>query len=74
LESEFSGNLVEVCPTGVFTDKPFSAHYARKWDLQSAPSICSGCSVGCNITPGERYGSLRRVVNRYHNDINGYFL
>ena len=39
LENEFSGNLVEVCPTGVFTDKPFSAKYTRKWDLQSAPSI-----------------------------------
>ncbi|MCB1666504.1 MAG: NADH-quinone oxidoreductase subunit NuoG [Pseudomonadales bacterium] len=74
LESEFSGNLVEVCPTGVFTDKTFSAHYSRKWDLQTAPSICTGCGAGCNTTPGERYGSLRRVVNRYHHDLNGYFL
>src|SRR5690606_15537051 len=74
LENEFSGNLVEVCPTGVFTDKTFSAHYTRKWDLQTAPSICSGCGVGCNITPGEREGSIRRVVNRYHPDLNGYFL
>ena len=74
LESEFAGNLVEVCPTGVFTDKPFSATYTRKWDLQSAPSICPGCAVGCNTLPGERYGSLKRVHNRYHPDINGYFL
>lgn len=74
LENEFSGNLVEVCPTGVFTDKTFSAHYTRKWDLQTAPSICTGCGVGCNTTPGERYGTLRRVVNRYHHDINGYFI
>ena len=74
LESEFSGNLVEVCPTGVFTDATFSAHYSRKWDLQTAPSICVGCSVGCNTTPGERYGELRRIVNRYHGDVNGYFL
>ncbi len=74
LENEFSGNLVEVCPTGVFTDKTFSAHYTRKWDLQTAPSVCSGCGVGCNTTPGERYGTLRRVVNRYHHDLNGYFL
>ncbi len=74
LESEFSGNLVEVCPTGVFTDKVFSANYTRKWDLQTAPSICAGCGVGCNITPGERYGELRRVVNRYHNELNGYFI
>jgi len=74
LESEFSGNLVEVCPTGVFTDKTFSAHYTRKWDLQTAPSICTGCGAGCNTNPGERYGSLRRIVNRYHHDLNSYFL
>ena len=74
LESEFSGNLVEVCPTGVFTDKTFSAHYARKWDLQSAPSICVHCGLGCNIAPGERYGELRRIINRYNSQVNGYFL
>src|SRR3989338_9988134 len=74
LENEFSGNLVEVCPTGVFTDKTFSEHYTRKWDLQTAPSICTGCGAGCNTTPGERYGTLRRIVNRYHHDLNGYFL
>lgn len=74
LENEFSGNLAEVCPTGVFTDKTFSEHYTRKWDLQTAPSICTGCGAGCNITPGERYDTVRRVVNRYHHDLNGYFL
>ncbi|MBL4827913.1 MAG: NADH-quinone oxidoreductase subunit NuoG [Spongiibacteraceae bacterium] len=74
LESEFAGNLAEVCPTGVFTDKPFSENYSRKWDLQSAPSVCTHCGVGCNTTPGERYGKIRRVVNRFHSEINGYFL
>jgi NADH-quinone oxidoreductase subunit G len=74
LESEFSGNLVEVCPTGVFTDKTFSAHYARKWDLQTSPSVCIHCGLGCNIAPGERYGELRRVINRYNGEVNGYFL
>lgn len=74
LESEFAGNLVEVCPTGVFTDKPFAKHYTRKWDLQSAPSVCPGCSVGCNTIASERYGVLKRVHNRYHGEINRYFL
>jgi NADH-quinone oxidoreductase subunit G len=74
LESEFSGNLVEVCPTGVFTDKPFLKQYSRKWDLQSAPSVCTGCAVGCNTAPGERYGKLKRVHNRYNHEVNGYFL
>jgi NADH-quinone oxidoreductase subunit G len=74
LESEFSGNLVEVCPTGVFTDKTLRRHYARKWDLQSAPSVCVHCSVGCNTIPGERYGELRRILNRYNGEVNRYFL
>jgi len=74
LENEFSGNLVEICPTGVFTDKTEKQHFTRKWDLQTAPSICHGCSLGCNIIPGARSGMLRRIRNRYNYDINGYFL
>lgn len=74
LESEFSGNLVEMCPTGVFTDKTHSERYNRKWDMQFAPSICQQCSIGCNISPGERYGELRRIENRYNGTVNHYFL
>lgn len=74
LENEFSGNLVEICPTGVFTDKTLKKHYTRKWDLKTAPSICEHCSVGCNTIVGERYGSVRRVLSRYNSEVNGYFL
>jgi NADH-quinone oxidoreductase subunit G len=74
LESEFSGNLTEVCPTGVFTDKTHADHYTRKWDMQFAPSVCQLCSVGCNTSPGERYGEIRRVENRYNGSVNHYFL
>lgn len=74
LESEFSGNLAEVCPTGVFTDKTLGSHYTRKWDQQSAPSLCVHCGAGCNTLPAERYGLLRRIVNRYNGEVNGYFL
>jgi NADH-quinone oxidoreductase subunit G len=74
LENEFSGNLVEICPTGVFTDKTFKKHYTRKWDLQTAPSVCVHCGLGCNTIAGERYGSLRRILNRYNGAVNGYFL
>lgn len=74
LESEFSGNLVEVCPTGVFTDKPYGKHFTRKWDLETAPSICMHCALGCNTIPGARYGLLRRVRARFNGDVNGYFL
>jgi NADH-quinone oxidoreductase subunit G len=74
LENEFSGNLVEICPTGVFTDKTFSARYARKWDMRGAPSICTHCGLGCNTTANERAGEVRRIVNRYNGSVNGYFL
>ncbi|PYT07284.1 MAG: NADH-quinone oxidoreductase subunit G [Acidobacteria bacterium] len=74
LESEFSGNLVEVCPTGVFTDRTLKRHYTRKWDLQTAPSVCVHCGLGCNTIPGERYGELRRIRTRYNGHVNGYFL
>jgi NADH-quinone oxidoreductase subunit G len=42
--------------------------------LQTAPSICMHCSLGCNTLPAERYGELRRIRNRYHHEVNGYFL
>jgi NADH-quinone oxidoreductase subunit G len=74
LESEFSGNLVEVCPTGVFIDKTLSRRYTRKWDLRSTPSVCVHCGIGCNIFAQERYGELRRILNRYHQELNGYFI
>jgi len=74
LENEFSGNLVEVCPTGVFTDKTLKKHFTRKWDLTNAPSICIHCSLGCNIIASERYDSLRRIMSRYNGEVNGYFI
>jgi NADH-quinone oxidoreductase subunit G len=74
LENEFSGNLSEVCPTGVFTDKTLKEHYTRKWDLTMAPSVCQHCSLGCNIIGGERYGELRVIMNRFNSEVNGYFI
>ncbi|MEO6188778.1 MAG: molybdopterin-dependent oxidoreductase, partial [Ginsengibacter sp.] len=55
-------------------DKTLKKHYTRKWDLTSAASICHGCSIGCNILAGERYGTIRRVLNRYNGEVNGYFI
>ena len=74
LESPFSGNLIEVCPTGVFTDKTLQKHFTRKWDLTNAPSVCTQCSVGCNTIVSERYGTVRRIMSRYNGAVNGYFI
>ncbi|MCG6205101.1 NADH-quinone oxidoreductase subunit NuoG [Rhodopseudomonas sp. HC1] len=74
LDSPFAGNLAEVCPTGVFNDKGWSQDYARKWDMRATPSVCPHCSVGCNILVDQRGGRVRRVQNRYHGALNGYFI
>ncbi|RJF77923.1 NADH-quinone oxidoreductase subunit NuoG [Rhodopseudomonas palustris] len=74
LQSPFAGNLAEVCPTGVFNDKGWSQDYARKWDMRATPSVCPHCSLGCNILVDQRGGRVRRVQNRYHGALNGYFI
>lgn len=73
LESPFSGNLVDVCPTGVYTDKP-ARFKARRWDLQRSPSVCIHCSLGCNITGNARYREVIRVEARMNDAVNGYFI
>ncbi|RII25987.1 MAG: NADH dehydrogenase (quinone) subunit G [Geobacter sp.] len=73
LESPFSGNLVDICPTGVFTDKT-ARFRARYWDYDMAPSICPHCSLGCNITPVARYRELLKVVARRNDRVNGWFI
>ena len=74
LESPFSGNLVEICPTGTLTDKTFRRHFSRVWDLEAGPSVCPHCSVGCNTLPGARHGTLRRIRNRFNAEVNRWFL
>ena len=73
LKSPFSGNLVDLCPTGVFTDK--SARFrARYWDYDLAPSVCPGCSLGCNIIPAARYRELLKIMARRNDAVNGWFI
>jgi NADH-quinone oxidoreductase subunit G len=73
LESPFSGNLVDVCPTGVFTDKTFRFK-TRYWDIEEAPSVCPHCSLGCAVIPGARYRELQRVRSGVNRQVNGFFI
>ncbi|MGE5842900.1 MAG: 2Fe-2S iron-sulfur cluster-binding protein, partial [Deltaproteobacteria bacterium] len=73
LESPFAGNLIDVCPTGVFTDK--AARYkGRRWDFERAPSLCIHCSLGCSVTASARYREVARIEGRLHPEVNGYFI
>ncbi|MDD2541586.1 MAG: 2Fe-2S iron-sulfur cluster-binding protein [Desulfuromonadaceae bacterium] len=73
LESPFSGNLVDICPTGVFTDKT-ARFRARYWDYDMAPSVCPGCSLGCSTVPMARYRELLKVTARRNDAVNGWFI
>ena len=73
LQSPFSGNLVDICPTGVFTDH--TARYrARYWDYDMAPSVCPQCSLGCAIVPAARYRELLKIIARRNDAVNGWFI
>lgn len=73
LESPFSGNLIDICPTGVYTDRP-SRFLARRWDLQRADSICLHCSLGCNTVAGAHYRAVIRQESRENGRVNGSFI
>jgi NADH-quinone oxidoreductase subunit G len=73
LESPFAGNLIDVCPTGVYTDKP-SRFKSRRWHLERGPSLCLHCSLGCNIVGSAEYREMVRLEARLHEDVNGYFI
>jgi NADH-quinone oxidoreductase subunit G len=46
--SNFSGNVIELCPVGALTSRKQRFKF-RPWELQNRPSICPHCPVGCNI-------------------------
>ena len=73
LESPFSGNLVDLCPTGVFTDKP-SRYFGRRWDYQRRPTVCIHCSLGCGLVTSARYRQVARQEARFHPAVNGWFV
>lgn len=73
LQSPFSGNICDVCPTGVFTDKTFR-YRSRYWDLQEADAVCPHCSLGCAIIPGARYRQLQRHRAGVNEEGNGHFI
>jgi NADH-quinone oxidoreductase subunit G len=73
LESPFSGNIIDLCPTGVLTDKP-ARYIGRRWDFERGPSLCLHCSLGCNVTGSARYRGMVRVEGRLNEAVNGYFI
>ena len=69
LHSELSGNIIDICPVGALTNKPF-AFEARSWELQKTESIDVMDAVGCNIRVDVRGNEVMRVLPRLNEDIN----
>ncbi|MCG6971767.1 MAG: NADH-quinone oxidoreductase subunit NuoG [Desulfobacterales bacterium] len=73
LQSPFAGNLTDICPTGVYTDKP-SRFSGRRWDYERSPSVCINCSLGCRTVVSARYRQIVRQEARLNEAVNGYFI
>mgnify|MGYP000674513568 CR=1 FL=1 len=69
INSELSGNLVDICPVGALTSKPY-AFSARPWELRKTPSVDVMDAVGANIRVDTRGRDVMRVLPRLHEDIN----
>ena len=69
LGSELSGNLIDVCPVGALTSKPY-AFQGRPWENRKVETICALDAVGSNIQVSTRAGDLLRVIPKIHDGIN----
>ncbi len=69
IDSELSGNLVDVCPVGALTSKPY-AFEARPWELRKTNSVDVMDAVGSNIRIDARGREVMRVLPRLHEGIN----
>jgi NADH-quinone oxidoreductase subunit G len=69
VSSELSGNMIDICPVGALTSKPY-AFAARPWELKKTQSVDVHDAVGSNIRIDSRGGEVMRVLPRLHEDIN----
>jgi len=69
VESELSGNMIDLCPVGALTSKPYR-YSARVWEMQRHPSVCPHCSVGCNMEVEEVRGDVKRTLPLPNQAIN----
>ncbi|KAI0312436.1 NADH-ubiquinone oxidoreductase [Amylostereum chailletii] len=69
MDSELSGNIVDLCPVGALTSKPYAFH-ARPWELKNTESVDVLDAVGSNIRIDSRGVQVMRVQPRTNDDVN----
>jgi NADH-quinone oxidoreductase subunit G len=72
-EAPFSGNIVELCPVGALTSRPYRFR-ARPWDVEDAGSVCTLCPAQCNVTLTVRDERVMRVLARQHPEVDDGWL
>lgn len=72
-DSYFSGNTIQICPVGALLSKPYR-FVSRPWDLETAPSICTYCAVGCPLTNEARDGKLVRCQALPNERVNDFWI
>jgi NADH-quinone oxidoreductase subunit G len=73
LDNPLSANVVDICPVGALTDRDFRFK-VRVWYLQKTPSICPGCSTGCNISVETYQNRIARFKPRVNEAVNSHWL
>ncbi len=69
----FSGNIIELCPVGALTSKPYRFR-ARPWDIEGAGGICMLCPAQCNVEFTVRDEKVMRVLAREHSEVDDGWL
>lgn len=72
-KSELSGNIIDLCPVGALTSKPY-AFTARPWEIQKIESIDVMDALGSNIIVSTRTGEVMRILPRINEEINEEWL
>lgn len=72
IDNPMSLNVVDICPVGALINRDF-LYEARVWHLQPADSICATCSRGCNVRVDVLDDSVKRVVPRRNDAVNGHW-
>jgi NADH-quinone oxidoreductase subunit G len=73
VDSELSGNVIDLCPVGALTSKPFR-YTARPWELVRKPSVSPHCGLGSNLTLQMKQNRVMRVLPRENEAINECWL
>ncbi|CAN5844237.1 NADH-quinone oxidoreductase subunit NuoG [soil metagenome] len=73
VNAKTSGNIIDICPVGALTNRVARFAY-RPWEIERTASICTHCSVGCNVRLDSRTHKLRRIVGRENMQVNDQWL